>query len=47
MMVVQGMHAVHVHPEAVAEQARETIHSRAALVSPYIARAKAAAEAGG
>jgi hypothetical protein len=36
MMVMQGVHAVHVHLEAVANEARETVRSRAALVDPYV-----------
>jgi len=40
MMVMQGVHAVHVHLEAAADEARALIRSRAALVDPYIARAR-------
>jgi hypothetical protein len=40
MMVMQGVHAVHVHLEQVANEARATIRARAALADPYIARAK-------
>jgi hypothetical protein len=39
MMVLQGVHAVHVHLEAVADEARNTIHSRAALADPHVKRA--------
>jgi hypothetical protein len=39
MMVMQGVHAVHVHLEGVADQARAMIRARAPLVAPYIARA--------
>lgn len=42
MMVIQGVHAVHVHLEQVADQARTLIRSRAGLVDPYIARARGA-----
>jgi len=41
MMVMQGVHAVHVHLEAVADAARAGIRARAALADPYIARAAA------
>lgn len=40
MMVMQGVHAVHLHLEAVADEARRTIRSRAAVVDPYITRAR-------
>jgi hypothetical protein len=40
MMVMQGVHVLHVHLEAVANEAREAVRSRAALVDPYIERAK-------
>ena len=40
MMVMQGVHAVHVHLEAVADEARALIRSRAKLVDPYLARAR-------
>ena len=40
MMVLQGVHVLHVHLEAVANEARETVRSRAALVDPYIERFK-------
>lgn len=40
MMVMQGVHAVHVHLESVADEARATIHSRAALVDPYVEKAR-------
>lgn len=42
MMVMQGVHAVHVHLEKAANQARQMVQSRAALVAPHIARALAA-----
>jgi len=38
MMVMQGVHAVHAHLEAVADQARAAIRARVALADPYIAR---------
>ena len=40
MMVMQGVHAVHVHLEAVADEARALIRSRAKLADPYLARAR-------
>lgn len=40
MMVIQGVHAVHRHLESVADEARATIRSRAALADPYVAAAK-------
>jgi hypothetical protein len=40
MMVLQGVHALHEYLEAVANEARETVHSRAALVDPYIEKVK-------
>jgi hypothetical protein len=40
MMVMQGVHAVHVHLEAVANEARATIASRAALADPHIEKAR-------
>jgi len=40
MMVLQGVHALHVHLEAVANEARETVRSRAALVDPHIEKVK-------
>ena len=43
MMVIQGVHAVHAHLEAAADQARAGIRSRAALADPYIAAAKSIA----
>jgi hypothetical protein len=43
MMVMQGVHAVHLHLEAVADEARATIRARAALADPHIARARSAA----
>jgi hypothetical protein len=43
MMAIQGVHAVHVHLEQVADEARATIRSRAALADPHIARARAGA----
>jgi hypothetical protein len=42
MMVTQGVHSLHVHLEAVANEARQLIRSRAALADPHIARAKRA-----
>lgn len=36
MMVLQGVHALHLHLEAVATQARATVAAREALVDPYI-----------
>lgn len=41
MMVLQGVHAVHTHLEAVANEARNTIRSRASLADPHVERAKA------
>jgi hypothetical protein len=43
MMVMSGVHAIHLHLEKVAEKARATIQARASLADPYIARAKARA----
>jgi hypothetical protein len=40
MMVMQGVHVLHVHLEAVANEARETVRSRAARVDPYIETVK-------
>lgn len=40
MMVMQGVHAVHLHLEAVANEARDTIRSRAALADPHVEKAK-------
>ncbi len=40
MMAIQGVGLVHQHLEVVAEEARKTIRSRAALVDPYIEKAK-------
>jgi hypothetical protein len=40
MMVMQGVHALHVHLEAVADEARQMIRSRAALADAHIARAR-------
>jgi hypothetical protein len=40
MMVTQGVNLVHRHLEAVADEARATIRSRAALVDPYLEKAK-------
>ncbi len=45
MMVIQGVHAVHVHLEHIADQARSQIRSRAALVKPHLARARGGAVA--
>jgi hypothetical protein len=39
MMVIQGVHAVHVHLEQVANEARALIRARAALVEPHLERA--------
>ena len=47
MMVMQGVHAVHVHLEQVADEARARIRARAALADPYIARARSAASTKG
>jgi hypothetical protein len=47
MMVLQGVHVLHVHLEAVANEARETVRSRAALVDPYIERVKRNKDEGG
>jgi hypothetical protein len=43
MMVIQGVHALHTHLEAVADEARATIRSRAALIDPHIARVRESA----
>jgi hypothetical protein len=43
MMAMQGVHVVHVHLEAVADEARASIRSRAALADPYIAQVRARA----
>ncbi len=40
MMAIQGVNLVHRHLEEVAEEARKTIRSRAALVDPYVEKAK-------
>ena len=40
MMAIQGVNLVHQHLEIVAQEARDTIRSRAALVDPYIEKAK-------
>ena len=40
MMVLQGVHALHVHLEAVAAQTRDTVAAREALVDPYIEQFK-------
>ena len=40
MMAIQGVGLVHEHLEEVAEEARRTIASRAALVDPYLERAR-------
>ncbi len=40
MMAIQGVGLVHEHLELVAEEARKTIHARAALVDPFIEKAK-------
>lgn len=47
MMVMQGVHAVHVHLEQVADEARAKIRARAALADPYIARARSASNSKG
>jgi hypothetical protein len=47
MMVMQGVHVIHTHLEAVADQARATIRARAALADPYVERARAAGGAAG
>jgi hypothetical protein len=39
MMVMQGVHTVHVYLEQVADEARAAIRARAPLVERYIARA--------
>ena len=38
MMVMQGVHAVHVHLEAVANEARAMIRARASRADPFIAQ---------
>jgi hypothetical protein len=40
MMAIQGVHAIHVHLEQVADEARSMIRGRAALVDPHIARVR-------
>jgi hypothetical protein len=40
MMAMQGVHALHVYLEAVADEARRLIRSRAALADAHIARAR-------
>ncbi|HEX7953438.1 MAG TPA: hypothetical protein VF523_10275, partial [Burkholderiales bacterium] len=40
MMAMQGVGILHAHLEEVANQARQTIASRAALVELYIEKAK-------
>ncbi len=40
IMMIQGVHALHLHPEAVADAARQMIRSRAVLADPHIARAR-------
>ena len=40
MMAIQGVNLVHQHLEEVAGEARKTIRSRAALVDPYIEKAR-------
>ena len=40
MMAIQGVGLVHQHLEEVANEARKTIRSRAALVDPHIEKAK-------
>jgi hypothetical protein len=47
MMAMQGVHAVHLHLEQVADEARASIRARAALVDPYIARARDASSTKG
>jgi hypothetical protein len=38
-MVIEGVHALHVHLEAAANQARSMIRARSALVDPYLQHA--------
>jgi hypothetical protein len=47
MMVMQGVHTVHLHLEAVADEARAAIRARAPLAAPYVARAQALSPRGG
>lgn len=47
MMVMQGVHAVHLHLEAVADEARRMIRARAPLTAPYVARAAREGGTGG
>jgi len=42
MMVMQGIHAVHVYLEVCAEDARRMVRERAPLADPYIARSAGA-----
>jgi hypothetical protein len=47
MMVMQGVHAVHLHLQGVANEARAMIRARAPLTAPHVARARAEASPGG
>jgi hypothetical protein len=40
MMAIQGVNRLHVHLEHVADEARKTIRSRAALIDPWIEKAR-------
>jgi hypothetical protein len=40
MMMLQGVHALHVHLEAVADEARAMVRSRSALADGHVARAR-------
>jgi hypothetical protein len=40
-MVIEGVHALHVHLEAAANQARAMIRARSGLVDPYLDRVRA------
>jgi len=47
MMVMQGVHSVHLHLESVANEARGMVRSRAALADPHVEKARQQAAAGG
>jgi hypothetical protein len=39
-MVIEGVHALHVHLEDAANQARSMIHARVGLIDPYLQRVR-------
>lgn len=47
MMVMQGVNVIHTHLETVADAARATIRSRAALADPFVAQVRARRGAAG